>query len=89
MLLERFGVNPPSLDSVLSFKIDGLQQMLPVQKVILQFINSHINRAATVSDTPTLSSQGQQWISMHSISAFLFGTTMPELLCWWTKINRL
>ena len=30
MLLERFGVNPPSLDSVLSFKIDGLEEMLPV-----------------------------------------------------------
>jgi hypothetical protein len=35
--MERFGVNLPSLDSVLSFKIDGLDRMLPIKKVIFQF----------------------------------------------------
>ncbi|CAB4016525.1 Hypothetical predicted protein [Paramuricea clavata] len=32
MMLDRFGVNPPLLDSVLSFKIDGLEDMLPLNK---------------------------------------------------------
>ena len=36
MMLDRFGVNPPSLDSVLSFKIDGLEDMLPLNKVVIE-----------------------------------------------------
>ena len=36
MMLERFGVDPPSIDSVLSFKIDGLEDMLPLKKVVIE-----------------------------------------------------
>jgi hypothetical protein len=36
MMLDRFGVNPPLLDSVLSFKIDGLEDMLPLNKVAIE-----------------------------------------------------
>ncbi|CAB3984659.1 Hypothetical predicted protein [Paramuricea clavata] len=32
MLLDRLGVSMPSLDSILSFQIDGLENMLPVKK---------------------------------------------------------
>ncbi|CAB3986161.1 Hypothetical predicted protein [Paramuricea clavata] len=32
MLLDRLGVSTPSLDSILSFQIDGLENMLPVKK---------------------------------------------------------
>jgi hypothetical protein len=35
MMLSRFGANPPSLDSVLSYKLEGLDDMLPLKKVIL------------------------------------------------------
>ena len=30
MMLNRFGANPPSLDSVLSYKLEGLDDMLPL-----------------------------------------------------------
>jgi hypothetical protein len=36
MMLDRFGVNPPLLDSVLSFKIDGVEDMLPLNKVAIE-----------------------------------------------------
>ena len=36
MMLERFGVDPPSIDSVLSFKIDGLEDMLPLKRLLLK-----------------------------------------------------
>jgi hypothetical protein len=35
MLLERLGVSTPSLDSILSFQIDGLENMLPVKKALI------------------------------------------------------
>ena len=35
MIMERFGVNLSSHDSVLPITIDGKEKMLPVQKVIL------------------------------------------------------
>ncbi len=35
MLLEHLGVSTPSLDSILSFQIHALENMLPVKKVFI------------------------------------------------------
>ena len=46
-MLERFGVQLPSLSSVLSFKVDGMEDCLPLKKVILQSKKSPLLTSAS------------------------------------------